>query len=233
MQIANDGSISNTQSPQNVGAATGSLPDRGLGKDAFLKLLVAQLRNQNPLSPLQGTEFIAQTAQFSSLEQLQQINKSLAKLAASSAGTDGASLDAVLASSYIGKVVRANGTIVEQGGSNPATLRYSLPSAALVQIPIRDLQGNLVRTLTLGAQPAGQAQLAFDGLGDDGQPLPPGRYLYKVVATDAAGGSVADASTASGQVTSVTFEGTQPLLMIGGRLIPLSAVSQVSLTSQG
>lgn len=232
MQSVNT-AISGVQSAAQAGAMTSSPIDKGLGKDAFLKLLIAQLRNQNPLNPVQGTDFIAQTAQFSSLEQLQQINQSLAQLTASSAGTDRASLDAVLASGYIGKVVRANGTIIEQGGSSPATLRYSLPSAALVQVQIRDLQGNLVRTLTLGAQPAGQGQLAFDGLGDDGRPLAPGRYVYKAVATDAAGGSVAGASTASGQVTSINFEGTQPLLMVGGSLIPLSAVSQVSLASQG
>jgi flagellar basal-body rod modification protein FlgD len=101
MEIANGGSISNVQNQQSSGAATGSRLDKSLGKDAFLKLLVAQLRNQNPLNPLQGTDFIAQTAQFTSLEQLQQINASLAELAASStASSGGGSLDAVLASSY-------------------------------------------------------------------------------------------------------------------------------------
>lgn len=229
MQSVNT-AISGVQSAAQAGGMTGSPIDRGLGKDAFLKLLIAQLRNQNPLNPVQGADFIAQTAQFSSLEQLQQINQSLAQLATSSAGTDRASLDAVLASGYIGKVVTANGTIIDQGGS-PVTLRYSLPSAASMQIQIRDLQGTLVRTITLGAQPAGRGELHFDGLGDDGRPLPPGRYLYKVAATDAAGGSVQGAGTAVGQVTSISFEGTEPLLMVNGSLIPLSAVSQVSLGS--
>lgn len=232
MQSVNT-AISGVQSAAQAGAMTSSPIDKGLGKDAFLKLLIAQLRNQNPLNPVQGTDFIAQTAQFSSLEQLQQINQSLAQLAASSAGADRASLDAVLASGYIGKVVTANGTIFDQGGSSPAMLRYNLPSAASVQIQIRDLQGAPVRTLTLGAKPAGQGQFTFDGLGDDGRPLPAGRYLYKVVATDAAGGGVTGASTAMGQVASISFEGTEPLLMVGGSLIPLSAVSQVSLGSQG
>ena len=232
MQTINT-AIAGAETPGPARSLTSSPIDKGLGKDAFLKLLIAQLRNQNPLNPVQGTDFIAQTAQFSSLEQLQQINQSLAQLAASSAGTDRASLDAVLASGYIGKVVTANGTIIEQGGSSLATLRYNLPSAASVAIQVSDLQGNPVRTVQLGAKPAGHGEVLFDGLGDDGRPLPPGRYLYTVVATDAAGGSVAGASTASGQVTSISFEGTQPMLMVDGSLIPLSAISQVSLASQG
>lgn len=232
MQTMNT-AIAGTETSGHVRNLASSLTEKGLGKDAFLKLLIAQLRNQNPLNPLQGTDFIAQTAQFSSLEQLQQINQSLAQLAASSADADRASLDAVLASGYIGRVVTANGTIFDQGESGAAALRYNLPSAASVQIQIRDLQGTLVRTLTLGPQPAGQGQLAFDGLGNDGRPLPPGRYVYNVAATDAAGGSVAGVSTASGQVTGVSFEETQPMLMVDGSLIPLSAISQVSLGSQG
>lgn len=233
MQISNGGSIANTQSPQAAGATTGSKLDKGLGKDAFLKLMVAQLRNQDPLNPAHGADFIAQTAQFSSLEQLQNINKSIEALAASSAASSGSSsIDAVLASSYIGKVVAANGTIFEQTGAGSATLRYSLPSnAASAQLQIQDLQGNPVRTIPLGGQAAGTYQLAFDGLGDDGRPIPGGRYLYKVAATDPAGGGVIGVSTASGPVAGVTFDGLHPYLLIAGRLVPLSGVSSVSLAS--
>lgn len=232
MEITN-GSIATVQSPQGGGVATSSQLDRGLGKDAFLKLLVAQLRNQDPLNPLKGADFIAQTAQFSSLEQLQQINTSLAKLSTPSSGTDRASMDAVLASSYLGRVVAANGTIIELGENSPAPLRYSLPAAATVAIQVGDLQGNTVRTIPLGAQAAGRYELTFDGLGADGHPLPPGRYLYKVVARDAAGVGVAGAGTASGVVTSIHFEETQPFLIVDGSMVPLSAISQMSLASQG
>ncbi len=232
MQITNE-STTSVQNPKSAGAATSSTPNKGLGKDAFMKLLVAQLRNQDPLNPLQGTDFIAQTAQFTSLEQLQQINASLTQLAASSAGTNSASLDAALAAGYIGKVVTTNGTILDLGGGGPATLSYSLPSAATVTIQVSDLQGNPVRTLQLGTQPAGQGTMTFDGLGDDGRPLPSGRYLYKVRAVDAAGGSVAGAGTTSGLVTGLNFEGTQPFLVVGGNLIRLSEILQVSLASQG
>jgi flagellar basal-body rod modification protein FlgD len=220
------------QTPGNGPAATASPIDKGLGKDAFLKLLVAQLRNQDPLNPVQGTDFIAQTAQFSSLEQLQQINQSLAALTASSSTKGGGSLDAVLASSYIGKVVNANGTVIDQVGAGPVALRYQLPSAAAsVQIQVRDLQGNPVRTLQLGAQPAGAQQRSFDGLGDDGRPLPPGRYVYSVAASDPTGNSLSGVMTASGKVTAVTFDGNQPFLSVTGSLVPLSAVSEVSMDS--
>jgi flagellar basal-body rod modification protein FlgD len=234
MQIANGGSISNIQGPQNVGTATGSPIDRGLGKDAFLKLLVAQLRNQNPLNPLQGTDFIAQTAQFSSLEQLQQINQSLATLATSAAAADSNAFDAILASGFLGKTVSANGSIVDLGEAAAATVRYTLPAdAASVVVEVLDLQGNRVRTLTLGRQPAGQQQFSFNGLGDDGRALPPGRYVYRVSASNAAGGAISGVTTAFGQVTGVTFDGKRPYLVIAGALVPLSGVYSVSLASRG
>src|SRR5574337_1049363 len=211
MQITN-GSAVGAQSSSVTAAGTGSPLDKALGKDAFMKLLVAQLKNQNPLNPLQGTDFIAQTAQFTSLEKLQQTNTSLAKLASASNGANSASLDAALAAGYIGKAVTANGAVFDLGLGGSVALSYSLPSPATVTIQISDLQGNPVRTLQLGAQSAGQGSIAFDGLGDDGRLLPSGRYSYKVAATDAAGGSVPGAGAVSGQVTGLNIEGTQPLL---------------------
>jgi len=232
MEITNGGAAG-AQSSIGATAETGSRFEKALGKDAFMKLLVAQLKNQNPLNPLQGTDFIAQTAQFTSLEQLQQINTSLAKLTAASNGGNNTSLDAALAAGYIGKAVTANGAVFDLGIGGSAALSYSLPSPATVTIQISDLQGNPVRTLQLGAQAAGQGSIAFDGLDDNGRLLPSGRYSYKVTATDAAGGSIAGAGTASGTVTSINFEGTQPFLTVNGSLVPLSAISQVSLASQG
>lgn len=233
MDIANGSSISKVQSPQNAGATAGSPLDKLPGKDAFLKLLVAQLRNQNPLNPLQGTDFIAQTAQFTSLEQLQQINASLAAMAtSSSASHTNTSLDAVLASNYLGRTVVANGTLFEQAGTGAAMLRYSVPSdAASVQIDIQDLQGNTVRTIPLEKQAAGAYQVVFDGIGDNGRPIPGGHYRYRVTATDAGGREIDGTSTVSGLVTGLNFEGAEPLLMINGSLVPLSSISQVSLTS--
>ena len=83
----------------------------------------------------------------------------------------------------------------------------------------------------MGGQTAGSYQIAFDGLGDNGRPVPGGRYLYKVAATDPAGGGVVGVSTASGQVAGVTFDGPHPYLLIAGRLVPLSGVYSVSLAS--
>jgi flagellar basal-body rod modification protein FlgD len=194
-----------------------------LGKDDFLRLMVAQLKNQDPLNPMNNTEFVAQTAQFTSLEQLQNINTTLEKLAGQSntGGIAGAS-------ALLGKTVTVNGSPLALGSTGTATLAYALPTgAAAVAVRVFDQSGNAVRTMVVGQQGAGTHQLVFDGLDDNGKRLGAGSYTYQVVAANANGQSVPGVYTGAGQVTGINVEGNTLMLVVGNQRVPLTAVAGV------
>ncbi len=200
-----------------------------LGKDDFLRLLVAQLKNQDPLNPMDNSQFVAQTAQFSSLEQLQNMNKTLDKLAAAQSGNGGA----VGASALLGKTVTVNGSPVALDGTRSATLAYALPAAATsVAIRVYDESGTAVRTMVVGQQGGGTHQAVFDGLDDNGRRLSAGAYTYQVAAADATGRALSGVYTGGGQVTGINLEGSTVMLMLGNQRVPLSSlVSVIASTS--
>jgi flagellar basal-body rod modification protein FlgD len=154
-----------------AGSGEASAPaEEALDKEDFLRLLTTQLRNQDPLNPLSNADFVAQTAQFSSLEQLQNMNKALERLAAQSGGNG-----PVTASALLGRTVTVNGSAVNLDGIRPASVGYALPSSASnVYLQVQDASGNVVRTVSLGAQSIGKHQWSFDGLDDAGRRLPAG-----------------------------------------------------------
>lgn len=128
------------------------------------------------------------------------------------------------ATDLIGRKIAANGSAFEVRGGLQTILRYHLPTAAAsVQIEVRDLHGNLVRTVPMGPQPGGLHHLPFDGRG-----LSSGLYLYRIVAADAAGQPIARVSTATGRVMGVQFENGQPFLNVGSALVPLAGIFEVS-----
>lgn len=128
------------------------------------------------------------------------------------------------ATGYVGRKVAANGSLVTLAGGVTPQLRYHLPrAAASVRIEVLDLHGQLVRTMDLGSQAGGQHLLPFDGRG-----LPPGAYVYRVVASDNRGEVLAGVSTAFGRVMAMQFEGGKPFLVVGSSLVPLPAIYEVS-----
>jgi flagellar basal-body rod modification protein FlgD len=190
-----------------------------MGKDDFMKLMLAQLQNQDPMNPMDNTAFVAQTAQFTSLEQLQSINKTLQGLASQSGNGGVAS-----ASALLGKTVTVNGSPLTLDGSNSAPVAYGLsgPASAVV-VRVQDAAGNVVRTLTTGQQGQGVHQVSFDGLADAGTKLPAGAYTFQVGAVNSAGNAIT-AYTGAGAVTGVSMQGGTLMLQVGSQIVPLSSV---------
>jgi flagellar basal-body rod modification protein FlgD len=200
---------------------------QALGKDDFLKLLTTQLQNQDPLNPITNENFIAQTAQFSSLEQLQNMNSVLQQLLAQSGG-NGVTSSAPL----LGRTVSVNGSAVPLDGTQPVTLAYRLPAgASTVALQILNASGTSVRTIPVGSQAAGTHMAAFDGLDDQGRRLSPGSYTYQVVALDQTGRAVSSATTGGGQVTGISMDNGQVMLLVGSERVPLTSVVAITAGS--
>lgn len=194
--------------------------------NTFLKLLVAQLKNQDPLNPLDGTQFTGQIAQFSALEQ--QINTNT-KLSALLEQRDFG--QQTLATSYLNKVVLAPGDTFKKG-TGGTEFGYKLEGAATkVDIGIYNKDGTLVRSVS-GDGATGNHIVTWDGKDEAGNTLAAGDYTIKMKATDTDGKVVPSQALVYGQVASVLNDsGTSSLIMSDGRQIELEDVLAVTSLS--
>ncbi len=186
-------------------------PGGTLGKEAFMQLLVTQLRYQDPLQPMENTEFIAQLAQFSSLEQLWNMNTNTQTNTLLLQ-----SLQNTVLSGFVDREVWVNGGKAWLPEEGEVTLHYALAGAAQVVVEVLNAAGQVVRRLEVGQQGAGDAQCAWDGKDNMGQRLPSGVYSFRVTAVDAAGATVAATPYTVGTVTGVRFRNGNALLLLHG-----------------
>lgn len=212
---------------QSTATAANPTPGGDMGKDQFMQLLIAQLQNQDPTSPMDGSQMAAQLAQFSSLEQLQNINTTLT----SQSTSDGTLLGAIQASSAIatiGHTVTAVGNGVQLGGTNGATsVTMSLAANAVSgTLHIYNSAGNEVGTKALGAMNAGQQTISLDGATNG---LPDGAYTYSIDAKDTAGAAVTATTYVTGKVDGISTGSNGLVLTAGGISIPYANV--VSITN--
>jgi flagellar basal-body rod modification protein FlgD len=202
-------------------------PSAILGKDDFLKLLVMQLRFQDPMSPLKGTEFAAQLAQFSSVEQLSNMSTQLTKSNETNAVLT-RSINNALAATFIGKGVRAGTDTFQYNGTGIVKLGYNLSSnAETVVVKVHDASGNVVRTINAVPTNKGDNNFEWNGKDDAGKELGSGKYTFTVDAKGNSGESLTASQFIYGTVSGVRFKSDGTVFVIGGVEISLSNVLEI------
>lgn len=183
------------QKPKTAGANT-------LSKDAFLTLLVTQMKYQDPLNPTSDKEFLAQLAQFSSLEQLTNVNAKLDTL-----NTATTQQQMFTAAGFIGKEIKAKGDVLSKAGASVSKLFYTLPEVATkVGINVLDANNNVIRTVDMGSQSAGEQSFAWDGKDWNGNAVPDGLYHVGITTQKADGTSMLVDTTVTGTVSGVASD---------------------------
>lgn len=220
-----DSILSELGSASAGASSASSAVSSALGKDDFLELLVVQLQNQDPLNPLDDKEFIAQLAQFSSLEQMSNVASGIEALTETVSRQD--SLSAV---SYIGKNVVADGSSVTKLDSGITPLYFTLEdTAATVTINVYDQNNNIVQTQTLNSMQAGEYTFSWDGLNYNGQEAENGQYKVYFAAVDATDKAVLVDTKVVGTITGVskTTDGIS-FRLSDGRTVEFDDISMVT-----
>jgi len=219
MTISSISTVTNTQG--NAQAASNQLGDN---YDTFLKLLTTQLKNQDPLKPMDTNEFTSQLVQFSSVEQAIQTNKNLENLILMQKAAVTSN-----AASYIGREVSAiSDTNNLVNGS--ATWNYALDgTAATTTLNITNAQGVLVYSAA-GETAQGSHSFVWDGKDKNGNQLADGVYTMSVKAVDADDNTITPAVGITGTVSGITLSDDEPYLAINGMLVPLSNILTVKQT---
>jgi flagellar basal-body rod modification protein FlgD len=194
-----------------------------VSKDAFLKLLVAQLEHQDPLSPMDNVEFTAQLAQFSTLEQVEQVNATLNALVSMQD-----TVRSTQVANFIGKEIKAAGNTVRMQAGESALLHYTLSANSdTAAVSIIDESGNLIRTMEVGAQGTGPQVVTWDGRDAQGNVAPDGLYRFSVIAQDRTGNFVSAETLMQGIVEGVEYDTDEPFLLLNGNRVSLASVLSV------
>jgi flagellar basal-body rod modification protein FlgD len=212
----------------SLGAQAAPKPKQDLGsKDVFLKMLVAQMQNQDPLNPADSTQMSSQLAQFNMVEQQISTNKFLQQIAGSQSGSAN-NLD-VAAAGYLGHTVTINQSELQYSGT---TMNFSATldsNAETMYVTITDSSGTPVRAMSLTATAAGEIPLNWDGRDDNGIKVETGTYTVNMQAFDATGQEIRVTPQHSGVVDAVRMTSNGVELVVNGVATSLANISEVRL----
>ena len=204
-----------------------------MGQDQFLAMLVTQMNYQDPMEPMDSQQMASQLAQFTTVEQLTQINENLqdsldAQLLMNQ------SLNNTMSAQLMGLEVNATNEIVMLEDGETTSIMYELPNNSTdVTITIYNSDGEVVQTNELGVKSIGDYTYEWDGKNDQGSIQNDGLYIFEVTAKSTEGNDLAVEQYALGIVTGVTYEEGQAVLMMGTLPIYLPNVTGLNLPPEG
>ncbi len=207
-------------------SAAATATQQTLGENDFLTMMMAQLKNQDPLNPMDNSAFVAQLAQFSQVSGIQNLNTTMSSLSSNLTSNQ-----ALQASSLIGKQVYVNSSQAVYNGQGAFSGMVTLPqSTDSLNVQISDASGAVIKQISLGTQAAGSIPFTWDGSTDAGGSAPAG--TYKIAATaDLSGKSTQLTTVLPANVNSVSFSssgGAIQLNLQGLGSTPLSSVQQIA-----
>jgi flagellar basal-body rod modification protein FlgD len=191
----------------------------------FLQLLTTQLKNQNPLDPLDTNQFTQQLVQFAGVEQQLKTNDALSQLVTLQQTTQ-----ATQALGFVGKTALVDGSTATMKNSS-ATWHLNVPSDSTVDVTVANSSGQTVFTGKYTAAAGTDIPFTWNGMGNDGTQWPDGKYTISATGKDVAGNNVGIAAQVQGVVSSVDLTQSPPLLTIDGASYTLSQVKSIIATS--
>lgn len=196
-----------------------------LDKDAFFKLMLAQMKNQDPTNPMKSHETAAQLATFSQLEQMQNMNSTLSEMRNGQKPTE-----QFQALSMIGKSVAGDSSkVIHTGVDKSHDFRFNLPlDASEVSIKVANADGEVVRSYSLNTMKKGENKLPWNSQDDRGNKVQPGEYTFAIDAKDANGKKIAVKTDFDGVITGVNYTPEGTVLMVGNQTIRMRDVKKIS-----
>lgn len=212
-------SVGSINSSQTVSGSSSNQ----LGENAFLQLLVTELQNQDPLNPMDNTQFISQLAQFTALEQTTNLANAFTQFQ-----NNFSNFVQLQSAALIGKTVSTQNNTVDVIAGQPGQIGFDLPANAYVTLQITDSNGNTVNTINLGEMSAGMHTYQWNGLNANGIQVQNGTYNYQIQALESDGTKLLLSGTNSGVVQSVQIENGQVYVVVNGTVYPISSITQIS-----
>ncbi|MDZ4662083.1 MAG: DUF2271 domain-containing protein [Pseudomonadota bacterium] len=199
-------------------------PKNDMGKDAFMKLMLEQMKQQDPTNPLKSHEMAAQLAQFTSLEQLSNINQNIEQLRQGQEPNNN-----FQALNFIGKKVSGDGSrIIRADGDKSHEIRFDLKGEVpKINITISDMNGIDLKKIEINGPKKGENEVVWDGMAENGQPLRSGEYRVKFDAATESGKKIQVDTKFEGKVTGVNFTGDGPVLMVGNKSIRMTEIKKI------
>lgn len=214
-----------TAASSKTASTTSSNPNAVLSESAFMQLLLTEMQNQDPTSPMDSTKILTQTSQLATLESADKTNKTLSSLATSLQNSQQFAMI-----SSIGKLATIKGgdAITANGSGSSQNFNLYFPTAVNNgNINITNASGDVVDTIAISKTPAGVSSFLWNGKNQAGVAVPAGTYNVKATYTDA-NGATQTTQLGTYPISAVNFNGTTTTLQLGNQDVPITNIAAIS-----